>query len=93
MLSLFVFYLWGIAADVGYDRRCQPLPLVSLLSLLSLMSMRLVCCLVSEFDTAGLADALENPLLLSSDGIVADVELDQRPFAMGTLLVPTVLAS
>jgi hypothetical protein len=33
----------------------------------------------SEVDAAGQANALETPLLLSSDGIVADVELDQRP--------------
>ena len=35
--------------------------------------------LLSEFDTAGHTDALEIPLLPSSDVIVADVELDQRP--------------
>jgi hypothetical protein len=35
--------------------------------------------LLSEFDTAGHTDALEIPLLLSSDVVTADVELDQRP--------------
>jgi hypothetical protein len=33
----------------------------------------------SEMDAAGHANALETSLLLSSDVIVADVELDQRP--------------
>jgi hypothetical protein len=33
--------------------------------------------LLSELDAAGHTDALETPLLLSSDSIVADVELDQ----------------
>jgi hypothetical protein len=35
--------------------------------------------LLSELDTAGHTDALEIPLLLSSDVVAADVELDQRP--------------
>jgi hypothetical protein len=47
--------------------------------LLSLMSMRLVRCLLSELNAAGHTYVLEMPLLLSSDGIVADVELGQRP--------------
>jgi hypothetical protein len=34
--------------------------------------------LLSELDAAGHTDALEMPLLLSSDVIVADIELDQR---------------
>jgi hypothetical protein len=53
-----------IIANVGYYRRC-----------------RLYCCscLLNEFDAAGHTDALEIPLLLSSDAIVADVELNQRP--------------
>jgi hypothetical protein len=55
------------------------IPLLSLLSLLSLMSMRLVRCLLGELDAAGHTDALESPLLLTSDIIAADVELDQRP--------------
>jgi hypothetical protein len=42
------------------------------------MSMRLVRCLHSELDAAGHADALETPLPLSPDAIVADVKLDQR---------------
>jgi hypothetical protein len=63
-------------ADVGYYcRRC----LLLSLSLLSLMPLLLVRCLHSEIDAAGQANALETPVLLSSDGIVADVELDQRP--------------
>jgi hypothetical protein len=33
----------------------------------------------SEIDAAGHRHALEAPLLLSSDVIIADVELDQRP--------------
>ena len=45
------------------------------------MSMRLYyrVVLLSELDAAGHTDALEMPLLPSSDVIVADVELDQRP--------------
>ena len=39
----------------------------------------LIIVLLSEFDTAGHTDALEIPLLLSSDLVTADVELDQRP--------------
>jgi hypothetical protein len=35
--------------------------------------------LLSELDAADHTDALEIPLLPSSDVIVADVELDQRP--------------
>ena len=35
--------------------------------------------LFSELDAAGHTDALEIPLLLSSDVAVADVERDQRP--------------
>jgi hypothetical protein len=35
--------------------------------------------LFSELDAAGHTDALEIPLLLSSDAAAADVELDQRP--------------
>jgi hypothetical protein len=57
----------------------------SLSSVLSLMSMRLcyrVVLLISERDAAGHTDALEIPLLLSSDVIVANVELDQRPFGL-----------
>jgi hypothetical protein len=53
--------------------------ILPVLSLLSLMSVRLVCCLRRELDFAGHADALEIPLLLSSDAIVADVELGQGP--------------
>jgi hypothetical protein len=60
--------------DVGYNRRCWRSPL------LSLLSMRLVRCLRSELDATGHVDALEIPLLLSSDVVAADVELDQRPF-------------
>jgi hypothetical protein len=70
-------YLYFIA-NVGYYRqdagycccfrccRCCPL---------SLVSIRLVRCLLSELDAAGHTYALETPLLLSSDGIIADVEL------------------
>jgi hypothetical protein len=71
-----------VIADVDYCRRCRLLPLFLLLPLLSplpLMSMRLMPCLHSELDTAGQADALEIPPLLSSDVIPADIELDQRP--------------
>jgi hypothetical protein len=50
--------------DVSYCHRCLQLPL-SLLSLL----------LQSEIDAACHANALDTPLLLSSDAIVADVEL------------------
>jgi hypothetical protein len=35
--------------------------------------------LPSELDAAGYTNALEIPLLLSSDVVTADVELDQRP--------------
>jgi hypothetical protein len=38
-----------------------------------------VSAIISEIDATGHADALETPLLLSSDVIAADVELDQRP--------------
>ena len=50
--------------------------------------------LLSELDAAGHTDALETPLLLSSDSIVADVEFDQgsRPVAVVSLLVTAVLA-
>jgi hypothetical protein len=69
-------------ADVGYYRRCRlccrRCRLLSL-SLLSLMPLLFVRCLHSEIDAAGQANALEAPFLLSSDGIVADVELNQRP--------------
>jgi hypothetical protein len=54
--------------------------------LLPLMSMRLVRCLHSELDAAGHTYALETPLLLSSDEIVADVELSQRPI-VGEILM------
>jgi hypothetical protein len=64
--------------DGSYYRRC----LLLLLSLLSLMPMLLVRCLHSEIDAAGHANVLETPLLLSSDLIAADVELDQRPRAL-----------
>jgi hypothetical protein len=39
--------------------------------------------LLSELDAAGQTDALEILLLLSSDVVAADVELDQRPFIGG----------
>jgi hypothetical protein len=35
--------------------------------------------LLSELDAAGYTDALETLLLLSSDSIIADVELGQGP--------------
>jgi hypothetical protein len=60
------------------DRYCHRCLLLSL-SILSLMPGLLVRCLHSEINTAGHANALEIPLLLSPDGIFADVELDQRP--------------
>jgi hypothetical protein len=41
--------------------------------------VRLMRCLLSELDAAGHADALEIPLLLGSNEVSADVELDQRP--------------
>ena len=41
--------------------------------------------LLSELDAAGHTYALETPLLLSSDVIVADVELDQRPVVVVSL--------
>ena len=41
--------------------------------------MRPARCLLSELDAAGHADALEIPLLLSSDVVAADIELNQRP--------------
>jgi hypothetical protein len=41
--------------------------------------------LLSELDAAGHTDALEMPLLLSSDVIVADIELDQRPVVVVSL--------
>jgi hypothetical protein len=37
------------------------------------------CRLLSELDAAGHADALQIPLLLSSNAIAADIKLDQRP--------------
>jgi hypothetical protein len=45
--------------------------------------MRLARCLHSELDAAGHADVLDIPLLLSSNVIAADVELDQRPVVGG----------
>ena len=47
------------------------------------MSLLLVRCLRIEIDAAGQANALETPLLLSSDAITADVELGQRPIVGG----------
>jgi hypothetical protein len=61
------------------------MPLLLLLSLLSMASMHLVRCLLSELNAAGQADALELPLLRSSDAISADVELDQRPIVGGDI--------
>jgi hypothetical protein len=68
-------------AVVGY---CRCFCCSSLLSVLSVMWMRLYyrAMLLSELDTAGHTDALETPLLLSSDSIVADVELDQGPIIL-----------
>jgi hypothetical protein len=43
------------------------------------MSMHLVRCLLSELDATGHADALEIPLLLTSDVIAANIELNQCP--------------
>jgi hypothetical protein len=43
-----------------------------------------MCCLCGEIDSAGHADALEFPPLLSSDEIAADVELSQRPLITET---------
>jgi hypothetical protein len=64
--------------------RLMPLiPLLSLLSLLPLASMRLVRCLLGELDAAGHTYALDLPLLLTSDVIAADVELDQRSIVGG----------
>jgi hypothetical protein len=65
-------------AVVGY---CRCFCCSSLLSVLSRMWMRLYyrVMLLSELDAAGHTDALETPLLLSSDSVIADVELDQGP--------------
>jgi hypothetical protein len=38
--------------------------------------------LLSELDAAGHTNALETPLLLSSNIIVADIELDQGPVVL-----------
>jgi hypothetical protein len=65
----------SIPTDLGYYRSCWLLPLV--LMLLAIAGVAGV--LLSELDAAGHTDALEMLLLLSSDAIVADVELDQRP--------------
>jgi hypothetical protein len=83
-LSLLSASEWMLAVYIiagGYYRRCRLLPLLPLLSLLSPMPMRLVRCLLGELDTAGHTDALEFPLVFTSDDIAADVELDQRPIA------------
>jgi hypothetical protein len=83
VLLLLLISAVHIIADVGYYRRCWLLPLFPLFPLLSLLSLMPIIALVrrllSEFDAAGHADALEIILLLSSDVIAADVELDQRP--------------
>jgi hypothetical protein len=69
-----------VVIDLLSPSQLLPLiPLLSLLSLLSLMSMRFVRCLLGELDAAGHTDALEFPLLLTSNVIAADVKLDQRP--------------
>jgi hypothetical protein len=47
--------------------------------------MLLVRCLHSEIDAAGHANALETSRLLRSDVIVADVELDQRPWLLSPM--------
>jgi hypothetical protein len=74
-------------AVVGY---CRYFCCSSLLSVLSLMWMRLCyrMMLLSELDAldaAGHTDALETPLLLSSNLIIADVELGQGPHILRTM--------
>jgi hypothetical protein len=49
------------------------------MSIIAVMSIRLVRCLLSKLDAAGNADALEIPLLLSSNTVAADIKLGQRP--------------
>jgi hypothetical protein len=68
----------------AHYRRCRllllflmPLAIVDVIADVDAPYTRLV--LLSEFDTAGRTYALEIPLLLSSDVVTADVELDQRP--------------
>jgi hypothetical protein len=77
------------SADVGslsHYRRCRLLLLflmspaiciVGIIADVDAPCTRLV--LLSEFDIAGYTDALEIPLLLSSNVVTADIELDQRP--------------
>jgi hypothetical protein len=80
-----------IAADVGYYRRCRLLPLfLLLLAIINVIAdvdpprARLV--LLNELDAAGHTDAPEIPLLISSNVVVADVELDQRPIVLWILV-------
>jgi hypothetical protein len=63
----------AIIADDGYL-----LPFfLSLLSIIDLVNAPCVCLvLFDELDAAGHTDALEIPLLLSSDGVAANIELD-----------------
>jgi hypothetical protein len=78
----------AIIADVGC---CLLSPMSAVVALISVVISAMspmsaiiadVCnwrCLHGEIDAAGHANALETPFLLSSDVIVADVELDERP--------------
>ena len=68
----------------AHYRRCRllllfllPFAIVDVVADVDAPCTRLV--LLSEFDIAGHTDTLEIPLLLSSDVVTADVELDQRP--------------
>jgi hypothetical protein len=73
-----------LVSAITYYRRYQLLPLF----LLSLDIVDVIAdvdaplarvVLLSELDAAGHTDALEILLLHSSDAVVADVKLDQRP--------------
>jgi hypothetical protein len=81
-----------IAADIGYCHRCRrsaigycryqlllPMSAVIAVAIIADANAPRALLLHSEIDAAGHANALETPLLLSSDVIAADVEFDQRP--------------
>jgi hypothetical protein len=68
------------AASLSLGSRKPPtVDLVPQVVIADVSASRARLVLLSELDAAGHTDALEIPLLLSSDVVAADVELDQRP--------------
>jgi hypothetical protein len=68
--------------ESGFSRLLLLLFLVSLAVVDVIADVDAPCTrlvLLNEFDTAGHTDALEIPLLLSSDVVIADAELDECP--------------